>query len=192
MAKVGNIFRGLFKVIFTVAAMVLGALAVVLFATPFISGSVNSPISILNFTGTASITGFSMAFGGPLTFTFETQSSSQTADLATYGINPVMLVAFILLVLGILMMLVNLFKWKPGKSVALVGAFFLLAGAVLCFLPMTVAELSRLAEDSSSSTLKDMLDLYDGFSLAPGAIASGIMGIVGAVCGAIASLCKTK
>lgn len=187
MSKAGNVFRGFFKLIFTIAALVLAVLAIVLFTQPFYGAETTT--SLLTFKLYAS--GFTLAFGGELTAELVgilESSSSVTFDTVSVDINIPILIAFVLFVIGALLLLCNLFTWKPGKSVAAFGGLLIIVAAILVFCAVPLGGMTTVS--STEATLGDLYD--DSASLGWGAIVSGICGIASGACGLIASLFKTK
>lgn len=174
MAKVGKIFKAFFKVIFISCAIVAGALVFAFLGIDFCDVSGSS--SIISGSSVLYVTGYTLAFKGPLMNITTIGDNSTTTEAGQVGMSVGILIAFILLCVAVALALIYLlFAW--GKKGAAIKKFFAY-GSALCFI--TCAVLFFCAVPMSKSALSENVTaklLIDSFQLGSGAICSGVFSI---------------
>ncbi len=181
MAKVGKVFKGLFKVIFTCLSIVSGALVLGFLALDFVtcSGGVN----IFGFTASTTIyaSGYSLAFKGPLMGVASSGSTvSDATSLGNVGMSVGILCAFIILCLALILAIIYLVcAW--GRRGADIKKFFAF-GSALCFLVAGVLFFCALplAKDALMELLKSQQSV-NAFKIGSGAICSGVFSLLSAL-----------
>ena len=181
----GSFFRKFFKLIFSLAGLVVAVLAVIMMALPVSTVSV----SVLGQTATGTVSGFAWAFGGDCLFTLNGEvvdNISQTVDP-----NAGMLATVLLLIIGAVLALIYVFfSWghkNPSvkKGIGGVSALILLVGAILCF-----CATSLTGQETGNSSFGGLVDASS--TLGIGAIMGGIFGIASALLMVIATLLGPK
>lgn len=189
MAKKSGFFRKFFKLIFSLAGLAVGVLAVILMVLPFVGATISGEVMGQTATGIVALSGFALAFGG--TPIAEMTVNGETVDLipddvldslpteAETGIT----VAFVLLAVGVVLALLYvLFSWGKKNTTIKLGlgvcaTLVLLVGGILCFFAPNFAELESSTEEIMGMTFKQGL-LYGGILTGVFGIASGaLMGI---------------
>ena len=192
MSKVGKVFKGLFKVIFACLSIVSGALVFVFLGLNFLEGSVSG--SFLGFTVStkAYVSGYSLAFKGPLMGVASAGSSSTDAtSLGNVGASVGMIIAFVLLCLALVLAVIYLVcAW--GQKAADVKKFFAF-GSALCFLACGVLFFCAvpLGKSALMELLKDQ-SIVNAFKVGSGAICSGVFSIAAALFALIAGALGPK
>lgn len=158
--------------VLTALAFVGAILVIVSFALPFFSQTASFSSVIFSGSGTLTVTGFAYAFGG----TSVIASSSSSSTYGDVSIAPGILSAFILAVLGLVLLVVHLvFSYgktpvlvKKGLAVVIFLVFGALTGLLFSTLPL-------VGEDASSSS-SAVVDASAG--LGSGAILGGVFSAV--------------
>ncbi len=197
-SKSGSFFRKFFKLIFSLAGLLVAALAVILMVLPFTGTEVIVPV-----VGEISlgVSGFAWAFGGDPTIFLndelvdfsEVKSALESLQLpidTTVEMNAGITATFVLLAVAALLALVYVvFCWghrnaKVKKGIGAISALLLLVGGILCFLACTFTE---WPVESSEEFL---IEYTSGLGV--GAIFSGVAGILGAILMGVATLFGPK
>ena len=91
----------------------------------------------------------------------------------------------VLIIVGAVLILLNLFPWKFGRVSAILGGLCLVAAAILALLTIQL-----------NSDLKDLQDALDqvigSYGLGAGAISTGIFGLVSGACAIISGALNPK
>lgn len=192
MSKVGKIFKGFFKVIFTSCAIVAGALVFAFLGLEFVS--VTSSVSALGSTSTSTtyVTGYALSFKGSLLNTIKLNDNiSGPNELGQVGMSVGILIAFILLCIALVLALIYLVCAWGKKSATLKKIFGF--GSSLCFLVCGI--LFFCAVPLSKGALSENTVSYallDQFKLGVGAIFSGIFAILASLFSLIAAALGPK
>lgn len=154
--------------LFPLIAMGCALVAIIMFCLPFIAGKIEGIT-----TTTFSVSGFAAAFGGK--WSSVTGSVSVEYDGKLVAVD---LIAFILIVVGLLTAAFNFFiECKFEKIIAFVSMGALVAAAILLFI--SAANFAPLYE----GTL--IQEIAKKGALGAGAIIAAILAIAGAACEAI-------
>lgn len=188
----GSFFRKFFKLIFSLAGFVAGALAVILMVLPATQVSA----TILNQTVVIGVSGFAWAFGGsPVAIVNGEVAENFDSFVEQLGVqveaNTGVMIALILLIIGAVLGLIYvLFSWgkknpQVKKGIGLISALVLLVGAILCFfIPNFVGW------ETGTQSVPGFAEVTYG--MGPGAILGGILGILGFVLMGVATLLGPK
>lgn len=189
MAKT-SIFRNFFKLIFSLVGVALAVIAVGFFFGPFV---VAQSAEILGASASITITGFSLAFGGEMTFTANFLGNSNSSTLPYEDSCIGTQVGFYFLLAGALFAVIYLiFCWgKKGvsikKAIGSLSALCLLVAGILFFATVPLAGL----QDSTTEVAGETYTLATS-NLGYGAILSGIGSLLGFLAMLIASFLGPK
>ena len=192
MAKVGKVFKGLFKVIFACLTIVTGVLVFGFLGLNFLEYTGSASGWGITLTTSTYVTGYSLAFKGPLMAIANAGSATTGAtSLGNVGMSVGMLIAFILLCVALVFAVIYLVcAW--GKKGAEIKKFFAF-GSALCFLACGV--LFFCAVPLGKSALMELVkseELVKAYKLGNGAICSGVFSIVAALFALIAGALGPK
>ena len=192
MAKVGKVFKGLFKVIFACLTIVTGVLVFGFLGLNFLEYTGSASGWGVTLTTSTYVTGYSLAFKGPLMAIANAGSATTGANsLGNVGMSVGMLIAFILLCVALVFAVIYLVcAW--GKKGAEIKKFFAF-GSALCFLACGV--LFFCVVPLGKSALMELLkseEIVKAYKIGSGAICSGVFSIVAALFALIAGALGPK
>lgn len=187
MSKAGSFFRSFFKLIFVIGGVAAAVIALLCMLAPFYSLSYTLDGEVL--LG-LDLTGFALAFNKPFVVSGSISDPSEVGGL-TEGSIPT-IVEMVLIIVGGVMILLNLFPWKFGKITAILGGLLLVAAAIMALLTIEMNSELKDAQDAFEQVFDSVPvgKLYSG--LGAGAISTGIFGFASAACGILSGTLNPK
>lgn len=187
MSKAGNFFRSFFKLIFVVGAVAAAVIALLCMLAPFYSFSYTLDGTVLM---GLDLTGFALAFNKPFTVS---GSLVDPAEVGSLGENSIpTIVTMVLIIVGAVLILLNLFPWKFGKISAILGGLCLVAAAILALLTIQLNSDLKDLQDALDQVIGDPTIGKASYGLGAGAISTGIFGLVSGACAIISGALNPK